>query len=224
MGIKDWPRAERPRERLLTAGPGVLSDAELIATVLGTGTARVDAVTLAREILAHTGGLRPLLELPRKEFLRLPGLGPARYVQLQAALELSRRYLRATLQRAGPLTDPAAARHFLVAEFKSLEREVFACLFLDTRHQVIAFEVLFQGTLDAATVHPREVVRRALALNAAAVILAHNHPSGIAEPSQADRLLTRRLSDALSLVEIRVLDHLVVGDGATASFAERGWL
>lgn len=224
MGIKDWPRAERPRERLLTAGPGVLSDAELIATVLGTGTARADAVTLAREILALTGGLRPLLELPRKEFLRLPGLGPARYVQLQAALELSRRYLRATLQRAGPLTDPAAARHFLVAEFKSLEREVFACLFLDTRHQVIAFEVLFQGTLDAATVHPREVVRRALVLNAAAVILAHNHPSGVAEPSQADRLLTRRLSDALSLVEIRVLDHLVVGDGATASFAERGWL
>jgi len=224
MGIKDWPRAERPRERLLAAGPAALSDAELIATVLGTGTARVDAVALARRILGLTGGIRTLLELPRADFEQLPGLGPARYVQLQAALELSRRYLRSTLERAGPLTDPAAARHFLAAEFKALQREVFGCLFLDTRHQVIAFEVLFLGTLDAATVHPREVVRRALALNAAAVILAHNHPSGVAEPSQADRLLTRRLCDALNLVEIRVLDHLVVGDGDTTSFAERGWL
>lgn len=224
MGIKDWPRAERPRERLLTSGPAVLSEAELLATVLGTGTPRTDAVTLARDALARAGGLRPLLEMPLIEFARLPGLGQARYVQLQAALELSRRYLRESLQRAGPLTDPGAARQFLSAEFKGLAREVFACLFLDTRHQVIAFEVLFQGTLDAATVHPREVVRRALALNAGAVILAHNHPSGIAEPSQADRLLTRRLCDALGLVDIRVLDHLVVGDGATTSFAERGWL
>ena len=224
MGNKDWPRTERPRERLLAAGPAALSDAELIATMLGTGTARVDAVALARQILAATGGIRSLLELPFKEFQKLPGLGLARYVQFQAALELSRRYLKSTLERAGPLNDPSAVRVFLAAQFKSLQREVFGCLFLDTRHQVIAFEVLFQGTLDAATVHPREVVRRALCLNAGAVILAHNHPSGVAEPSQADRVLTRRLIDALNLVEIRVIDHLVVGDTETTSFAERGWL
>ena len=141
MGIKDWPRTERPRERLLAGGPGVLSDAELIAAVLGTGTAQVDAVALARQILSMTGGLRQLLELPCHEFQKLPGLGPARYVRLQAGLELSRRYLRSTLERVGPLTDPRAARCFLAAQFKSLQREVFACLFLDTRHQVIAFEV-----------------------------------------------------------------------------------
>ncbi len=224
MGIKDWPRPERPRERLLAAGPAALSDAELIATVLGTGMARLDAVALARKILSATGGLRHLLELPCHEFQKLPGLGPARYALLQAGLELSRRYLRSALERVGPLTDPGAARLFLAAQFKSLQREVFACLFLDTRHQVIAFEVLFQGTLDAATVHPREVVRRALSLNAGAVILAHNHPSGVAEPSHADRLLTRRLSEALNLVEIRVLDHLVIGDVEITSFAERGWI
>ncbi|MGD9601656.1 MAG: DNA repair protein RadC [Gammaproteobacteria bacterium] len=224
MRIKDWPRSERPRERLLAAGPAALSDAELLATVIGTGTARTDAVTLARGLLARAGGLRALIELPRGAFEALPGMGPARYVQLQAALEVSRRYLGAILERAGPLTDPASARAFVRAQLKSREREVFACLFLDTRHQVIAFEILFHGTLDAATVHPREVVRRALALNAGAVILAHNHPSGVAEPSQADRLLTRRLADALNLVEIRVLDHLVVGDSETVSFAERGWL
>lgn len=224
MRIKEWPVGERPRQRLLTAGPAALSDAELIAALLGAGLAGEDAVALARRILQLSGGLRALFDLPYTDFRRLPGLGAARYAQFRAALELSRRYLRSTLERQGPVTDPASARHYLAAQFKSLEREVFGCLFLDARHQVIAFEILFQGTLDCATVHPREVVRRALGLNAGAVILAHNHPSGVAEPSLADRALTRRLCEALNLVEIRVIDHLVVGDAVTTSFAERGWL
>lgn len=224
MGIKDWPRAERPRERFLAAGPAALSDAEVLAALLGTGAGRRDAVAVARAALQASGGIRRLLELPVREFAGLPGLGQARYIQLQAALELSRRYLRATLDRAGPLENPGMARDFLLARFKALPREVFACLFLDARHQVIAFEILFEGTLDAATVHPREVVRQALRHNAGAVILAHNHPSGVAEPSHADRQLTRRLSDALGLVDIRVVDHFVVGDAEISSFAERGWL
>lgn len=224
MRIKDWPRGEQPRERLLAAGPAALSDAELLAALLGVGANGIDALSLTRRNLGESGGLRALIELPRAAFCRLPGLGPVRYVQLQAALEIARRYTLSTLERAGPLTDPGAARQYLSATLKSLDREVFGCLFLDARHQVIAFEILFQGTLDSATVHPREVVRRALGLNAGAVILAHNHPSGVAEPSQADRALTRRLREALGLVDIRVVDHLVIGDGAATSFAERGWL
>jgi len=224
MAIKDWPRLERPRERLLAAGPSALSDAELLATLLGTGTGKRNAVDLARHLLSCVGSLRALLELSQQEFTSLPGLGTARYVALQAALELSRRYLKARLDRSDPIADPRSATAYLSAQFKPLRREVFGCLFLDTRHQVITFETLFLGTLDAATVHPREVVRRALELNAAAVILAHNHPSGVAEPSQADRALTRRLSEALGLIDVRVIDHVVIGEGETTSFAERGWL
>lgn len=224
MAIKDWPRLERPRERLLAAGPAALSAAELLATLLGTGSGGRNAVELARHLLSCAGSLRALLELSQHEFTNLPGLGVARYVVLQAALELSRRYLKARLERSNPISDPRAASVYLSAQFKPLRREVFGCLFLDTRHQVITFETLFLGTLDAATVHPREVVRRALELNAAAVILAHNHPSGVAEPSQADRALTRRLSEALGLIDVRVIDHVVIGEGETTSFAERGWL
>ena len=224
MRIKEWPRGEQPRERMLNAGPSALSAAELLAALYGVGSAGQDAVSLTRSALTAVGGLRALIDLPLAEFRQLPGLGPARFAQLQAALEIGRRHARSTLERAGPLTDPGAARQYLSTALKSLDREVFGCLFLDARHQVITFEILFQGTLDCATVHPREVVRRALGLNAGAVILAHNHPSGVAEPSQADRALTRRLCEALGLVEIRVIDHLVVGDGAATSFAERGWL
>jgi DNA repair protein RadC len=224
MAIKDWPRQERPRERLISAGAAVLSDAELLATLLGSGACGRNAVDLARHLLSATGSLHALLELPAKEFTSLPGLGLARYVTLQAALELSRRYLRARLERTSPISDPSVASAYLSAQFRHLSREVFGCLFLDTRHQVIAFETLFLGTLDAATVHPREVVRRALELNAGAVILAHNHPSGVAEPSQADRALTRRLTEALALIDVRIIDHVVIGDGETTSFAERGWL
>lgn len=224
MGIKDWPQGERPRERLLASGPEALSDAELLAILLRNGTAGRDAVQLARTLLSEVGGLRRLIELPLVEFLHLRGVGAARYVELKAALELGSRYLRAGLEREGVIQSPAAATQYLLARFKHLQREVFACLFLDTRHQVIAFETLFHGTIDAATVHPREVVKRVLQLNAAAVILAHNHPSGVAEPSQADQALTRRLRDALALVDVRVIDHIVTGDGEAASFADRGWL
>jgi DNA repair protein RadC len=223
MAIKEWPAPERPRERLLSLGPAALTDAELLALLLRHGTPGRDAVGLARDLLACTRGLR-LVELPLPAFTALPGLGSARYAELQAALELSRRYLREGLERPGPIGGPEGAKDYLLAQFKPLQREVFGCLFLDTRHQLIAFEILFYGTLDATTVHPREVVKRVLELNAAAVILAHNHPSGVAEPSHADQALTRRLSEALALIDVRVLDHIVAGDRATVSFADRGWL
>ncbi len=224
MTIKNFPAAERPRERLLTHGPLPLTDAELLAIFLRTGSAGRDALALARELLHLSGGLRRLLELPLEDFLGMPGLGLARYAELQAALELTRRYFRSGLEQRDLISGPQGAKDFLVAQFKTLRREVFACLFLDTRHQLIAFETLFFGTLDATTVHPREVVRRVLELNAAAVILAHNHPSGVAEPSTADQALTQRLRDALALIDVRVLDHIVAGDGSAVSFADRGWL
>ncbi len=224
MTLKQFPAAERPRERLLAHGPLPLTDAELLAIFLRTGTGGRDALALARELLARTGGLRQLVDLPLVDFLTLPGLGLARYAELQAALELTRRYFRTNLERRPAISGPDGAKDFLVAQFKSLRREVFACLFLDTRHQLITFEVLFFGTLDATTVYPREVVKRVLELNAAAVILAHNHPSGVAEPSAADQALTRRLREALALVDVRVLDHIVAADGCAVSFADRGWL
>ncbi len=224
MTIKDWPAYERPRERLLACGPAALTDAELLALLLRRGVAGRDAVTFARELLQTTRGLRRLLELPFATFTALRGLGPARYAELHAALELSRRYLREGLARSGAIGGPDGAKEYLLAQFKSLQREVFGCLFLDTRHQLIAFEILFYGTLDATTVHPREVLKRVLELNAAAVILAHNHPSGIAEPSAADRVLTQRLREALALIDVKVLDHIVAGDRAAVSFADRGWL
>lgn len=224
MSIKDWPEDERPREKLLSRGPQALSDAELLAIFLRTGVAGKSAVDLARELLTEFGGLRALLTAERSRFCRAAGLGEAKYAQLQAVTEMARRHLGETLRRGEPLTDPAASRRYLIARLRDLAHEVFACLFLDNRHRVIAFEELFRGTLDGASVHPREVVKRALIHNAAAVILAHNHPSGVAEPSGADRLLTRRLAEALNLVEVRVLDHFVVGDGYGVSFAERGWL
>lgn len=224
MGIKDWLPEERPRERLLKQGADALSDAELFAILLRTGNSGLDAVQLARAVLTAAGGLRRLAELDRSQFLALPGLGVARYAELQAALEFSRRYLKATLERDGSMHDPASAKAYILARLKPLQREVFACVFLDTRHRVMACEVIFYGTIDSATVHPREVVKRVLELNAAAVIFAHNHPSGIAEPSQADQALTRRLRDALMLIDVRVLDHIVAADGETVSFADRGLL
>ncbi len=224
MPITDWPAAERPREKLLHRGAAALSDAELLAIFLRTGIPGRTAVDLAREILAHFGGLRGLLGADRRRFCARPGLGEAKYAQLQAALELARRHLDATLNRGDALTDPATTRRYLAARLRDHPHEVFACLFLDNRHRVIAFEELFRGTIDGASVHPREVVRRALHHNAAALILAHNHPSGVAEPSEADRRITRRLQDALALVDVRVLDHVVVGDGECVAFAERGWM
>lgn len=224
MAITDWPVHERPREKLLQRGPQALSDAELLAIFLRTGIPGKTAVDLARELLECFGGLRPLLEADYSEFCRGRGLGLAKYVQLQACLEMGRRHLEAKLTRGDALTDPQATQHYLMACLRAYPFEVFSCLFLDNRHRVLAFEELFRGTIDGASVHPREVVKRALAHNAAAVILAHNHPSGVTEPSRADEMITRRLKEALALVDIRVLDHIIVGDGETLSFAERGLL
>lgn len=224
MSIKDWPDAERPREKLLNQGPGALSDAELVAIFLRTGTRGATAIDVARELLTHFGGLRQLLGASRYDLCARRGVGDSKYIALQAALEIGQRCLAQRLQRGEPLTSPELARGYLRSKLQDLPHEVFCCLYLDTKHRVIRFEELFRGTIDGASVHPREVVRCALKHNAAAVIVAHNHPSGVAEPSAADNALTRRLKEALEIVDIRLLDHLVVGDGEVASFAERGLL
>jgi len=203
-------------------GAQCLSNAELLALFFGTGNRGGTAVDLAHQLLARFGSLRELLCAGREQALAGHGVGPARYCMLQAALELARRHYRETLQAGPALESPDRAGAFLLAQLRDRPYEVFCCMHLNSRHQLIAFEELFRGTIDGASVHPREVVKAALARNAAAVILAHNHPSGVAEPSHADELITARLRDALALVDIRVLDHLVIGDGRCLSFAERG--
>lgn len=224
MSIRDWPENERPRERLLQQGAGALSDAELLAIFLRTGSRGLSAVDLARALLQRFGSLGALLSAGREDFTAAPGLGDAKYVQLQASLELSRRHYAAALREPDCLSHPDLARRHVQAALSTRDREGLLCLFLDNRHALIKDELLFEGTIDQTAVHPREIVRRALALNAAAVILAHNHPSGNPEPSQADRALTARIREALALVEIRLLDHFVVGEGAPISLAERGWV
>lgn len=222
MSIADWPEAERPREKLLAQGPRALSDAELLAIFLRIGIPGKSAVDLARDLLQEYGGLRPLLESSRNEFCRGPGLGSAKYAQLQAVLEMGRRHLSATMKSGDLLTSPDLVRQYLSAQLRHQPREVFAVLFLDNQNRLIAYEELFFGTIDGASVYPREVVRRAMSHNAAALILSHNHPSGVAEPSQADQRITQRLQAALELIDVRVLDHMVVGDTEVISFAERG--
>jgi DNA repair protein RadC len=224
MAITDWPAAERPRERLLGEGADSLSDAELLAIFLRTGVRGKSAVDLARELLTRFGSLRQLLAARRDEFCDAPGLGDAKFAQLQAVLEMSRRHLFEQLERGTALLSPEDTSQFLRARMRDLPHEVFAVLFLDNRHRVIAFEEMFRGTIDGASVHPREVVRRSLQHNAAALILCHNHPSGVAEPSQADRRITARLRDALGLIDVRVLDHLIIGDQECCSMARRGLL
>ncbi|HLU14040.1 MAG TPA: DNA repair protein RadC [Arenimonas sp.] len=224
MQIREWPANERPRERLLAAGPGVLTDAELLALFLGSGLSGMTAVDLARRLLDEAGGLRGLLDRPPARLARLSGLGPARAALLAAALELGNRHLAQGLARGEALTDPGRAGQYLARRLRALPYEVFACLFLDTRHRVVAFEELFRGTLDGTEVHPREVVQRCLAHHAAAVILGHNHPSGSPEPSAADRAVTARLRQALALVDVRLLDHFIIGDGEPCSMARLGLL
>jgi DNA repair protein RadC len=224
MAISDWPMEERPRERLLQRGPAALSEAELIAIFLRTGTRGRTALDVARELLIRFKSLRGLLCADREAVCETAGLGPARYAALQAALELARRHAQELMQSGPALHNPQMTRDYLQLRLRDLDYEVFCCLYLDNRNRITACEELFRGTLDGATVHSREVVKQALAHQAAAVILAHNHPSGVAEPSQADELITRRLRDALALVDIRVLDHLIVGDGTCTSLAERGLL
>lgn len=224
MPIKDWPEGERPREKLLKQGAQALSDAELLAIFLRTGMQGKTAVDLARELLARFGNLGALFAAAEQEFCSQPGLGPAKYVQLQAVLELARRSLNETLASGDALTSPNAVRDFLRLTLRAREQEVFYCVFLDAQNRVIVGEELFRGTLTQTSVYPREVVRRALQHNAAALILAHNHPSGAAEASQADRALTRVLCDALKLIDVKVLDHFIVAQSQILSFAERGWL
>jgi DNA repair protein RadC len=219
---QSWPEHERPREKLLARGPGVLSDAELLAIFLQTGVQGKPVLTLAADLLQLTEGLHGLMAMSLSDFTAHPGLGPAKYVLLQAALELGERRMFERLRQTEALLDPGSTRKFLRSKLGHYGREVFACLFLDSQHRLISYEELFFGTIDSASVHPREVVKRVLVHNAAAVIFAHNHPSGVAEPSQADQRITQRLKSALALIDVRVLDHMVIGDQEVASFAELG--
>jgi len=224
MKIKSLPADEQPREKLINVGASALSDAELLAIFLRTGIKGTNVVMLARNILADFGTLRALLAASEHEFCQTKGLGVAKYVQLQAMVEMSRRFLAEKLDRSDALTSPQQTREYLRAKLRDQPHEVFAVLFLDNKHRVIRFEELFYGTIDSASVYPRVVVKKALERNAAAVIFAHNHPSGIAEPSRADRMITDKLISALQLIDIKVLDHFVIGDSDIESFAERGWV
>ncbi|MCB1645451.1 MAG: DNA repair protein RadC [Pseudomonadales bacterium] len=219
-----WPKSERPREKLLARGPAFLTDTELLAIFLSTGVRGIPVLQVAEELLATFGGVRGLLEADSRQVMNARGVGPARYAQLRAALEITERYLKAGFERGDAITDPDSTRRYLMTRLRGYSREVFACMYLDNQHRLIEYEELFFGTIDGASVHPREVVKRALGHNAAAVIFAHNHPSGIAEPSQADQRITERLKSSLLLVDIRVLDHMIVGDQEVMSFAERGLL
>ena len=224
MSIRDWPAAERPREKLLEQGSASLSDAELLAIFLRTGVTGKSAVDLARHLLTQFGSLRVLLEADLAQFSKELGLGPAKFAQLQAVLEMGRRHLAERMRRKPALENPQAVRDYLKSMLRHEPHEVFGCLFLDSKHQVLTFEALFRGSIDNTSVHPREVVKRSLANNAAAVILCHNHPSGNSDPSQADQLLTKRLQKALELIDVRVLDHFIIGDGDPLSMAEYGWM
>lgn len=224
LPIKRWAIDDRPRERLLAKGPEQLSDAELLAVLLGQGAPGMSAVDLARTLVEQFGSLRAILNAAQMDLMKIRGIGNAKASILFAARECSSRYLRERLRPGVSIGSPADSRQFLQASLRDRPHEVFCCLFLDNRHRVLAFDELFRGTIDAAAVYPREVIKQALARNAAAVILAHNHPSGIAEPSQSDQLITRRISDALELVDIRLLDHFIIGDNCCVSLASRGML
>jgi DNA repair protein RadC len=224
MSMADWPLAERPRERLLAHGASALSDAELVALFLGTGIRGKSALDLARELLARFGRISRLLSAAKGELDQVPGVGAAKYAQIAAVMELARRALAEEMKARDSLTSPAAVRGYLRLQMQDLGHEAFYCVFLDAQNRVIAAEELFRGTLTQTSVYPREVVKHSLRHNAAAVILAHNHPSGVAEPSVQDQALTRTLAEALALVDIKVLDHFIVAPGACLSFAERGLL
>jgi len=224
MGIKDWPADQQPREKLLAHGAGELTDAELLAIFLRTGSPGKSAVDLAQDLLLEFTSLRALMQADCATFTQAKGLGNAKYAQLQAVLEMARRHTFEQLDRGDVLTSPEATRAYLSNQLRSYPYEVFACLFLDNQHHILEFEELSRGTIDGASVYPREVVKKALDHNAAAVIFAHNHPSGISEPSQADKMITDKLKQALSLMDIRVLDHFIIGDGMPYSFAEHGLL
>jgi len=222
MKIKDSPYEERPREKLIAQGAVSLNEEELLAIFLRTGTPGLSAIELATNLLRQFGSLQALMKADRLSFTQAKGLGDAKYAQLQAVLEMARRHHFEVIERGQALTSPEATRLYLIDKLKHHAHEVFAVLFLDNQHRTLIFEELFTGTIDSANVYPREVVKKALAHNAAAVILAHNHPSGIPTPSQADKQITQRLKEALNLIDIRVLDHFIIGDGRPYSFAEHG--
>ncbi len=222
--IKNWPAAERPRERLIHAGAEKLSDSELLAVILGRGVSGVSALELGRQLLTSFGGMRGVLNADRQDLEKVHGMGPGKSAALTAIKECCCRFLQEKLTPGDAIASPRDSRNFLLARLRDRPHEVFCCLFLDNRHRVLAFDELFRGTIDNTTVYPREVVKQALQRNAAAVILAHNHPSGVAEPSQADQLITRRIRDALDLIDVRLLDHFIVGDGTCTSLASRGML
>lgn len=222
MQLTQWPKDERPREKLLRQGPAALSDAELLAIFLRTGIAGCNVVELSRHLIGRFGNLQQLLSASQQEFCQARGLGEAKYVQLQAVMEMARRTLAEQLKRETCLDSAKTARDYAASQLAHEGNEVFAVMLLDAQHRLIEFKVLFQGTIHQTSVYPRVLVQTALTVHAAAVILCHNHPSGVAEPSQADIRITDRIRDALALVDVQVLDHLVVGRGEVTSFAERG--
>jgi DNA repair protein RadC len=224
MPMKDLPADQRPREKLLARGAAALADAELLAVLLRTGYKGLGVVDMAAQVVARFGGFAGLLAADAAALKGVKGLGPAKRAELLAVLEIARRALAQQLQTVAVFDNPKAVKDYVGLHLGGRGNEVFCVLFLDSQHRLLALEDLFQGTLAHTSVHPREVVKRALALNAGAVILAHNHPSGLAEPSRADEFLTQTLKSALALVDVRVLDHLVVGRGVVTSFAERGLL
>tara|TARA_R110000868_G_scaffold380784_1_gene646910 strand:- start:83285 stop:83959 length:675 start_codon:yes stop_codon:yes gene_type:complete len=222
MTITSWPAAERPREKLLNQGPQSLSDAELLAIFLRTGMRGKTAVDLARDLLTQFGSLRKLLNAKQTDFCQIPGLGQVKFTQLQACLELGKRYLKANLKQQDVIRDAADSFAYLAHQLRDREQEVFACLFLNGKNQVIAYEELFFGTINLSHVHPREVVKKALQHNAAGIIFSHNHPSGHVEPSQADIDVTATLKHTLDNIDVKVLDHIIIGDGRVFSFAQEG--
>jgi len=224
MSIREWPKQEQPREKLLQFGAENLSDAELLAIFLRTGVQGCSAIELSKILLLKFGGLRQLLLASQADFCAIHGLGIAKFVQLQASVEMTRRYLHQQLKDKDLITCPDDTKRYLVSQIRDKSHEVFVCLYLDNRHQILHYEELFRGTIDGASVYPREVVKQALYYNAAALIVAHNHPSGIAEPSQSDKNITRHLKDALELMGIRLLDHFIIGDDNICSLAEQGFL
>jgi DNA repair protein RadC len=224
MSMADWPQGERPREKLFNKGAASLSDAELLAVILQTGTLGRTSLDIARDMLSRYGGLVGLLAADRASLTANPGIGGAKAARFLAMKELSQRHMLEGIKSKDILTSSQATRDYLRAKFRDCQSEIFSCLFLTNQHHVVKLEELFRGTIDGAAVYPREVVKRCLHHNAAAVILAHNHPSGIAEPSQADIAITNKLRIALETIDVRVLDHLVIGNSLVVSFAERGLL
>ena len=224
MQLTSLPNSLRPREKLISKGAKALTDAELLAIFLRTGLPGMNVIELAQHLLNENKTLHNLFNASIEEFCSQKGLGTAKYVQLQAVLELSQRYMQERCQRDAVFNSPNSVYDYLTIQMRGLQQEVFMVLYLDSQNRLVKDEILFYGTINSASVYPREVIKRALAHNAAALILTHNHPSGVAEPSQSDLQLTRRLKESLALLDIRVLDHLIVGDGDPFSFAERGLL